>query len=201
MKFRTKRTSAELFSKRLTHIRFIQAIAGDLDKHDVARKESKKKYLYESYIVYLIANWQTFIEQLAEEAFTRLIEIESSHLLRGSLRNNFYQTLKKFNTPRTDTIDSLIEAATGISKISNNWYWGGMPNKKAKRKLEQILEIRHEIAHTAATKKALTLEGNIGYMEFLVKLANILNEVIDNHIEMELRKRNSVVTTMVTQEP
>jgi hypothetical protein len=191
MKFRTQRTPAELFSKRLTHIRFIQAIASDLDTNDVTRKEGKKKYLYESYIVYLIANWQTFIEHLAEKAFTQLVEIESSHMLRGVLRNNFYQALKKFNTPKTETIDSLIEAATGISKVSSNWYWDGMSNKKAKGKLAEILEIRHEIAHTASTKKVLTLEGNFEYMEFLMRLADSLNKVIDEHIEAELRNHSS----------
>jgi hypothetical protein len=190
MEFKIERTQAELFSKRLSRVSFIQAIAKDLDAHDVNRKEVKKKYLFESYIVYLVAKWQTFLEDLAEESFKRLVALESGHMIRGVLHKNFYQTFKKFNTPKTENIDVLIEAATGLAKISDNWYWDGMSNKNAKSKLAEILEIRHEIAHTAGAKRVLTLEGNFEYMEFLVTLAGVLNKVIDNHIETELRNRS-----------
>jgi len=190
MAINTGRTPAEFFNKRLSRISFIQSIAKDLDAHDINRKEVKKKYLYESYIVYLVARWQTFIEHLAEESFTKLIALESSFMLRRILHNNFYQMLNRLNTPDTKKINELIEAATGIAKIADNWHWEGMPNDKAKGKLAEILNIRHEIAHTATTSKRLTLEGNIEYMEFLVKLADVLNKVIDNHIEIELRNRD-----------
>jgi hypothetical protein len=112
-------------------------------------------------------------------------------MLRGILRNNFYQTLKRFNTPNTQNIDALIEAATGVAKVSDNWHWAGVSNENAKGKLAEILKIRHEIAHTASTSKLLTLEGNSEYAEFLVRLADILNRVIDDHIKVELGRRYS----------
>jgi hypothetical protein len=191
MAFKLERTQADFFSKRLSGIRFIHAIARDLDASDVHRKESKKKYLCESYIVYLVARWQVFLESLAEEAFTRLAALEPSPRLRVIRLNNFNQTLKRFNTPKAKNIDELIEAATGLTKISDNWHWDGVSINTAKSKLGDILEIRHEIAHTGSTQKKLTLAKNLNYVEFLVKLAHILNEVIDTHIETELRSRSS----------
>lgn len=186
MAFNFERTQAQLFSKRLGRIAIIQNIAKNLDSYDVNKKRSKQNYLYQSYIVYLVAMWQTFLEDLAEESFNKLVERERSSITRGMIRNNFHTTLKKFNTPNTENINTLIEAATGIAKIANNWQWGNMTNSNAKGKLSEILNIRHQIAHTATTDKALTLQGNFEYMEHLVTLATITNEVIVNHINTEL---------------
>src|SRR5215216_4072926 len=110
MKLKLHKTPAQMFSKSLTHIRFVHIIAKDLDDYDVSRKEKKQGYLYRSYIIYLVALWQTFLERLARESFERLIVIEPNSSFHEILRSNFDQVIKKFNTPKTQNIDVLIEA-------------------------------------------------------------------------------------------
>ena len=189
MPFNLRKTPAQQFSKNLTHIRFIHLIANDLDALETRRKENKKSYVFQSYIVNLVALWQTFIEDLAKESFEKMIDAEPNASFHGVLQRNFDQVLKRFNTPKTQNIDALIEAATGIKNISNNWHWDGMSSENAKQLLDEILSIRHEIAHKGYTRKSLSVKGNYEYMEFLLKLAYVLNEVVDDYISAEIKKR------------
>jgi hypothetical protein len=189
MPFDTRRTPAQQFSKNLTHIRFIHLIANDLDAIETRRKENKKSYLFQSYIINLVALWQTFLEDLAKESFEKMIVVEPNASFHEVLQRNFKQLLKRFNTPKTQNIDELIEGATGIKNISNNWHWDGMSNENAKQLLDEILSIRHEIAHKGYSKKSLSVKGNYEYMKFLLELADILNAVVDNYTSAELKKR------------
>lgn len=71
----TTRTPAQLFSKRLTHIKFSQLIIEDLNKIEKINKKSlKEAYLLNAYIMNLVASWQGFIEDLAEYTIREMIK-------------------------------------------------------------------------------------------------------------------------------
>ena len=75
---RLTKTPAMLFSKKLNNIAIIQLIEKDLDKlcsiegDDIKYNNAKKNYLYQSYVVHLMAGWQEFHKSLVLYAFSAL---------------------------------------------------------------------------------------------------------------------------------
>src|SRR5262249_4852832 len=57
------------------------------------------------------------------------------------------QRNRKLNTPKADNIDELFLEALGISQISSSWSWTGMSTNNARRKLDEHVTLRGEIAH------------------------------------------------------
>jgi hypothetical protein len=78
---------------------------------------------------------------------------------------------RRLNTPRSDRIDELFENALGISRISTDWRWPRLPAEKSRRKLDEFVTLRGDIAHrgTAATSvKKRQVEEAVEHLRRLV---------------------------------
>lgn len=173
------KTPLQLFSKSLAHIALVQTITKDLDTHDVNRKNRKKGLLYRSYIVYLVAAYQSFIEDLAFEAFDFLENNRPSDKTRANLGK------KTRHNPKTRSINESIQYATGIETISNCWQWSNMSIAEAMKKLDDLVQIRNDIAHAMYSSEPLNYESNFEHMEFLYNLACLTQNEIGRHVEAE----------------
>jgi hypothetical protein len=178
-----KKTPLMLFSKSLANIAVVQLIAKDLDGVDVKKRNIKRRFLYQSYIVYLVACWQEFIRTLAHDSFDALNSIYPLSESQQTECEELLNAINRFNTPLTYHIDKLIQKATGIERISSHWHWKNMTNDLAKQRLAELLNIRHEIAHSGYSGKPLSFDGNLEHMDFLYNLGSIMNNVIGKHIK------------------
>jgi hypothetical protein len=174
----TKKTPAVVFAERLSKLRLAQTIAAHLEQQKLDPKGQKLRYISSSYIVYLAAIWQSFIKYLAEESFKRLPREEADER-----RRNYKMQLGLFNTPKPKNIDTLIEAATGIARITDRWHWEGTTVEQAKGRLSAILEARSNVVRIDNVSPKTSLNQGIKNIEFLIKLADIMCEVIDRHFE------------------
>jgi hypothetical protein len=168
-------------------IKYIQHIQLDLDKlTEVDDKQNKKYYLNQAYIIQLVANWQVFIEELVKYGVSQLLEEvnKSSGIqnFNNVLTENSEQKIKKFNTPNSRNINEIIQNTIGIKSISDKFQWDKMSKDKAIQKLNEIIDIRHGIAHTGKNIEELFLEKNFNYMEHLYNLAYILQYTVDCEI-------------------
>src|SRR4051812_118036 len=107
----TVKTPAQKLSKRLVSIKFSQLIIEDLVRDgNVKKLELKKGYLLNSYIVNLVASWQTFIEDLLQFAVNDIVAQTSNEILKTIIKNNLEEKTKKFNTPDVKNIDALFKS-------------------------------------------------------------------------------------------
>ena len=173
------KTPLQLFSKSLANIALIQVMTKDLDMHDVNRKNRKKSLLYRSYVVYLVAAYQSFIEDLALEAFDFLEENKPSTRTRKDLK------WKIRANPKTKKINEIIKYATGIKGVSNCWHWTNISNSEAVKKLDDLVQIRNGIAHAMYSSEPLSYENNFEHMEFLYNLACLTQNRVGEHILLE----------------
>lgn len=90
--------------------------------------------------------------------------------------------VKKLNTPRTSNIDEIFEELIDLKGISSNWYWKGMSKANAHRKLEDLIILRCEIAHTVNASKPVTKQKILEYKDFLSRLATISHNQCNNHL-------------------
>lgn len=163
--------------------------------------------LNKSAIVLLVATWESYVEDLAENSFDFLLEncqspediprkirAQASKSLKNSktdldvwklaqdgwrevLESHKDGAIKKYvktlNTPRTSNVDELFENLIGIRSISSNWLWKGMSKTNANSKLEKLITLRGEIAHTVSTAKPVSKAQVVQNMKFLIRLATI----------------------------
>lgn len=174
-----KKSQTEIFRKRLVQIKYTQLIIEDLKKLDNVNKMSlKTSYLLNSYIMNLIAEWQTFIENLLRECVTE-ISLQSNEIVKNILEINLTEKIKRFGNPNIENIDSSFESLLGIKNITRQ-----LNNYQASRKrINEIMSIRHSIAHKGFSLSLLTMEENFEIMEFLLSVAGELETISLNHIK------------------
>ena len=63
------------------------------------------------------------------------------------------QYVGRFNSPRHSQVDKLFADLLGFNNFSKRWKWRGMSNKRALDKLENLINLRGEIAHRARSSK------------------------------------------------
>jgi len=172
------KTPVQLFSKQLVHIKYIQYIQIDLIKCKANTLEQKIEYLNHTYIIHLVASWQTFIEQLVKFGFEKICTNNLNFQLKEIARARVNDALTRFRNPNSEMIDKLFYEALNIKKISNNWHWKDMTRDKAIQIVNKLLNIRHQIAHTGKTSSHLSLESNFDIMKNIFHIACITEETL-----------------------
>lgn len=168
---------AMIFSKKLKSIALIQLIEKDLDRLEkleggaVKKISLKKDFLYQSYIIHLTASWQEFNKELVEYAFSALQKNSDSNVMNDIAKRRVNDLLKKFNTPSTSNVNSLYKDAFGIVNVSSCWCFDGVDNQTAIDTLNNVLKIRHQIAHKGFSEEELNYEINFENMEIIYDIA------------------------------
>lgn len=112
--------------------------------------------------------------QLAESGW---VSVLSAH--KQDAINKYVKTL---NTPRASNVDNMFESLLGINAISQHWFWKGMSNKRAISKLENLIQLRGEIAHTVQASSSVPKVKVTEYKTFLVRLATISHNRCTKHL-------------------
>ncbi|QHV94855.1 HEPN domain-containing protein [Spirosoma endbachense] len=181
----------EKFSKKLTQIKHIQFVTEDLEAVSVHKSLLKQTYLLESYIIYLVALWEAFIEDCFSDAITLLPE--------GSVTAKAKDAIKNFNSPNTDGIKRLASACfIGLETIPARWGWPGFTNQQVLSFLDKILKIRHAIAHLGLSETRLSKELNFRYMMLICNIAVQTQNVL---IEFMIEKGLQVYPTFTLPYP
>ncbi len=179
MSFNITKTPIQLFSKRLTHIKYSQLIIKDLERLNNLRKlNEKKRYLLQSYIINLVSSWQVFIEELLEYGFNK--KWENNTMMIKTFKNK----KGSFNTPDIKNIDKIFKRVLDIKKITDALIVPEMDLKDVKGKVNKLLMIRHKIVHTGKSKELLDLKNNFDFMRHLM----IVGEKLELKVNKELGK-------------
>lgn len=175
-----RKSQTQILSKRFVTIKYSQLIIRDLERLENVNKMSvKTSYLLNSYIMNLAAAWQTFIEDLLKECVEEICA-DSDEKIKAILILNFNEKIKKFNNPGTENIDNIFESLIGIRKITMQ-----LDNHvQARNKINEIMLIRHRIAHKGFSKKILSIEENFEFMEFILQVAGQLEKICKDYIKI-----------------
>jgi hypothetical protein len=123
-------------------------------------------------VVFLMAVWQTYVEALADETLAETLSHPPSTPTPPT----------RISTPSAERIDALFERLLGVSALSRSWRWRGMTTDRARRKLRQILALRHQIAHKARTKTRVRRSTVLEYVHFVHRLAVCQYNAIATHL-------------------
>jgi hypothetical protein len=182
-----------LFRKSLAGIAYLRRIAFDLERGKVSKPFAKEEMLRKSYIVYLVATWQAFIESLVLDTISKLLAFDENETPPQQVWAKFTKN-GRFSTPNMENIDDFIGRATriggrpGISSISDYWLWFGMSREQARIRLNNLLTLRHQLAHTGKSALLPSFEEAIEEMKFLDKLGEIMQSEIDKYVADQKRQ-------------
>ena len=161
--------------------------------------------LNKSAIVMLVAAWEVFIEEAANESFEFLLTNAKDHnafsdkvltlsskKIRGDqderkvwqlagngwrkiLRSHKDKVLNRyigtFHGPETKNVNELFDSLVGIKSVSRSWYWKGMSKARSQKKLDDIVNLRHQIAHKTKATKTIKKSEVESYYHFIHRLA------------------------------
>ena len=95
-----------------------------------------------------------------------------------------FRSNRKLNTPKYKNIDDLFESAIGIADVSSKWDLSTkMKAERARVKLDQLVELRGEIAHRGRAKTSVKKSTVVDYLEFIKKLAARTGGTVNNHVK------------------
>lgn len=88
----------------------------------------------------------------------------------------------RFNTPRVKQVDKLYESLIGLRHVSNSWKWSGTSNTNAKRRLENLVTLRGEIAHKVMAGRSVHKEHVVSARHLIGFLSAATSNRIADHL-------------------
>lgn len=182
MKIDFRKSPLQMFSRQLVRLKYVQHIQGDLDIEVTRKFDNKIRYLNQMYVFHLVAYWQDFVESLVRRKLADISSDCGTEPFDNILTPNVENKLRRFNTPNTKNIDQLLKDTLGLTKVTTCWNSEGLSRDEAKKRLDEILLSRHQIAHKGLTSRKLSYKSNFEDMEFIFQLATHLQKAVDDHI-------------------
>ena len=179
---------------RLADIHAAVTKPGPGRKHNV-------EVLHKSAIVLLVACWEAFIEDLAENALSAVIATATDPLVippsvreritsklpgvkawelagggwKTACRNHFKEVLERtvgqLNTPKTAQVNQLFERGLGCEHLSSDWKWIGRSVSTAEGALDSLVSLRGSIAHRVTTADSVKKTAVTDAQALLLRLA------------------------------
>lgn len=98
------------------------------------------------------------------------------------------QWIGSVNTPNSEVVDNTFECLIGLKNLSNQWQWKGIPARSAKKKLNQYIFLRGQIAHRVKADYLITSKLVFEYTDFIFRLAVRSNNAVQKHLHKLTQK-------------
>jgi len=187
-------------------------IADDIDNNNLSKPKLKAHAMYRVSLVYLVGIWETYIENIIEEAFNYMLskasdpDIFSNNVLlpisnnlkkdkdpkavwgpsgdkwKIILRKNMENLRNSFHSPSSSNIDKFARHTIGYIGLSKTWAWRGISNDSVNRKLKRMIIQRGEIVHTVHASRNIQFDHVNNYIQFICRLSTITANRIRNHV-------------------
>lgn len=97
------------------------------------------------------------------------------------------------NTPKSSNVEELFESRVGISGLSSSWNRSGMTDAHARRKLDDMVVLRGDIAHGSGAARAVRKGDVTGYKNHVSRLVKKTDE------RVRLRPRGNGQATLLAR--
>jgi RiboL-PSP-HEPN len=158
-----KAKSGRPFVEFVFHVRVME-VEHLLEIAAAQKHRADAEIIFRAAIVFIVAVWQTYIEAVAD------------HLANPSKLGK-----TRLSTPSSDNIDRHFMERFKIDHITSAWKWRGMSSVSARRKLDSLLQLRHDIAHKARTRRPVTRMAVLEYVHFVHRLAVYSHNAVERH--------------------
>ena len=156
-----------------------------LQKKEKADVLVRTDVLVRSTYLFITACWESYIEDLCEEALSRLLSktIKGRKWIKRVLKQHIKELIQDFNTPKSSNINKLYLAVIGLADLSNSWKWDGMTAQQSQAKLGTYIKIRGAIAHRTRTSESISRKKSEEYLDFVRILVNKTESHVQHYVK------------------
>lgn len=91
--------------------------------------------------------------------------------------------LGKFHTPSAENVTNLFEELLGLRDVSLGWKWKNMSKERARKKLDELVKIRGDIAHRTVHVENVHKSWTRDYLGHIATLASKTEIAVAKHLE------------------
>lgn len=156
-----------------------------VSKINVPKKKEKANILVRSTYLFITACWESYVEDLCDEALSFLLRktIKGRNWISGVLKKHKKDLIHVFNTPRSKNINELYLATIGLTNLSNSWRWRGMTTSQSQSRLGNYIDKRGAIAHRTKTSQSISRKDSEEYLELIKILVNKTERHVQSYVK------------------
>lgn len=97
--------------------------------------------------------------------------------------------VSSLNTPKSRQVDDLFEELVGLTSLHSKWSWQGMSADEAKKKLDDYITIRGQIAHRVKHDEGVYKSWGTDYLAHAERLVEKTDDAVATHLASVVAKR------------
>ena len=98
-------------------------------------------------VVIAVSAWEAYVEELVKESLEAIRPPAPPMGVWPALNASARGQVGRFNNPNPDNVRTLFAEALGLIDVANGWHWKGVDTVRARERLAEALQRRHQIAH------------------------------------------------------
>jgi RiboL-PSP-HEPN len=138
--------------------------------------EAFAEVLRRSIVISVVSAWESYVEELVREAIELLKPVGSVLGVWSSFKAASLIHVGRFNTPNTDQVRNLFAETLGLQDIQKTWTWPGVTAKQSREELQQVMELRHMVAHGTNPRPVVNMAYSTSLVDFFSQLAKATDD-------------------------
>ena len=103
--------------------------------------------------------------------------------------NSFKKEIDYFHVPRPANIDELFDKLIGLGNLSKTWTWKGQNNSDTIKTLNELIDLRGNIAHKIKIDDSIRKQDVLYYLNFINNLTVATNNVVAKYVEKRVGQK------------
>lgn len=141
-------------------------------------------------VVIAVSSWEAYLEHVTEESTILLNPPIPPLASWPALVASAKSAIGRFHNPSADNVKNLLRDCLGIPDISNDWHWRNCNHEKAVKHLNELLKLRHQIAHGATPRPRVRNDYASSLPHFIKNLAKCTDDGIKQYLEATFGLQN-----------
>jgi len=137
-------------------------------------------------VVISVSAWESYIEELVRESLEALRPAGPAVGHWPALSAFILGELGRFNTPNAERVANLINRCLGLANVRTFWGWRNCTSAQAEVLLDEVLSLRHEIAHGVNPRPIIHNAYSKWLPGFVRRLARCTDDGVRHHLTTAL---------------
>ena len=133
-------------------------------------------------VVMCVSAWEAYVEELIRESVEALRPVPPSTGTWPSLNAYASGAIGRFNTPNAANVERLIRDCIGVPSVTASWSWQNTTPDQAKQRLDDALDLRHQIAHGVNPRPTVHNFYSSQLPQFIRKLSRCTDAAVRSHL-------------------
>ena len=129
-------------------IRDAEHLLEHFDKLNTKPPPPENEVLKRAGLILAMTAWETFVEDSLVEVLEHRLQDCSDTAIADLVRAKLRQEISRLHNPTGEKVTEMLRHYAGVD-VSKHWKWNGVDADAAKKRLNEYLKLRGDVAHRA----------------------------------------------------